>query len=106
MLINYFKVAWRNLTKNKVYSVINIGGLGVGITVAILISLWIYDELTFNRGHKHHDRIVQVLQHQHIKGGLETFSALPLPLTKELRNNHGHDLPKVAAAMRYEQFIV
>jgi putative ABC transport system permease protein len=105
MLINYFKIAWRNLTKNKAYSVINIGGLTVGITVAILISLWIYDELTFNKGHKHHDRIVQILQHQHIKDGIETFSALPLPLTSELRNNHGSDLPKVAATVTFEQFI-
>lgn len=105
MLLNYFKIAWRNLTKNKAYSIINIGGLAVGITVAILISLWIYDELTFNRSHKNYDRIVQVLQHQHIKNGFETFAALPLPVAKELRSSHGSDLEKVAASLRFDQFI-
>jgi hypothetical protein len=44
MIRNYFKVAWRNLIKSKGYSLINIGGLA-GMAVAILIGLWIYDEL-------------------------------------------------------------
>jgi ABC-type antimicrobial peptide transport system permease subunit len=105
MLINYFKIAWRNLVKNKAYSIINIGGLAVGLTVAILISLWIYDELTFDQNHQHHDRIAQVLQHQHVKDGFVTFGALPLPLANEIRNNYGNDLPKVAATETFEQFI-
>ena len=45
MLSNYVKIAWRNLLKNKVSSFINIGGLAVGMAVAMLIALWIYDEL-------------------------------------------------------------
>ena len=43
------KIAFRNLTKNKTSSLINIGGLTVGIAVALLIGLWIYDELSFNK---------------------------------------------------------
>ena len=46
MIRNYFKIAFRNLVNNKVYSAINIGGLAVGMAVAILIGLWVYDELT------------------------------------------------------------
>src|SRR5687768_9935834 len=43
MLKNYFKIAWRNLIKSKGYSALNIGGLAVGMAVALLIGLWIYD---------------------------------------------------------------
>jgi putative ABC transport system permease protein len=43
MIKNYFKIAWRNLVKNKVYTFINIGGLAVGMAVALLIGLWVYD---------------------------------------------------------------
>jgi putative ABC transport system permease protein len=52
MFKNYFKIAWRNLVKNKAYSFINIGGLAIGMAVAMLIALWIYDEVTFNKSHK------------------------------------------------------
>jgi len=57
MIKNYFKIAWRNLIRNKGYSAINIGGLAVGMAVAILIGLWIYDELSFNKYHKNYDSI-------------------------------------------------
>jgi len=49
MFRNYLKIAFRNLTKNKTSSVINIGGLTIGIAVALLIGLWVYDELSFNK---------------------------------------------------------
>jgi putative ABC transport system permease protein len=60
MIKNFFKIAWRNLSKNKVYSFINIGGLAVGMAVAILIGLWVNDEITFNRSHKNYESIAQV----------------------------------------------
>jgi len=46
MYQSYFKIGWRNLVKNKGYSFINIGGLAMGLMVAMLIGLWIYDELS------------------------------------------------------------
>jgi putative ABC transport system permease protein len=52
MLRNYIKTAWRNLLKNKFYSFINISGLTLGLTVGILILLWVQDELSFNSFHK------------------------------------------------------
>jgi len=48
MIRNYLKVAWRNLIKNKMYSFINIGGLAVGMAVAMMIGLWVNDELSFD----------------------------------------------------------
>jgi putative ABC transport system permease protein len=52
MLRNYIKTAWRNLLKNKFYSVINIAGLTMGLAIGILILLWVQDELSFNSFHK------------------------------------------------------
>lgn len=52
MLRNYLKIAWRNLIRNKAYSAINIGGRAVGMAVAMLIGLWVHDELSFDKYHK------------------------------------------------------
>ncbi|HZX73164.1 MAG TPA: ABC transporter permease [Cyclobacteriaceae bacterium] len=60
MLKNYLKIAWRNLSKNKVYSLVNIGGLAIGMAVAMLIGLWIYDEVSFNKSHQNYASIAQV----------------------------------------------
>ncbi|WP_420147336.1 permease prefix domain 2-containing transporter, partial [Spirosoma sp.] len=64
MIRNYLKVAFRNLTRHKGYSLINIGGLAVGMAVAMLIGLWIYDELSYNTHHQHYHQIAQVMQNQ------------------------------------------
>jgi len=61
MFKNYFKVAWRNLIRNRTSSLINVSGLAVGIAVSMLIGLWIYDELSFNKCHRNYDRIAQIM---------------------------------------------
>ncbi|MEM9858672.1 MAG: permease prefix domain 2-containing transporter [Bacteroidota bacterium] len=63
MISNYLKVGWRNLIKNKGYSALNIGGLALGVTVAILVGLWIVDELSFDKHYKNYARMAAVLQH-------------------------------------------
>jgi putative ABC transport system permease protein len=57
MLSNYLKIAWRNLANNKVYSAINIGGLAVGIACCLLITLYVTDELSYDRYHQKANRI-------------------------------------------------
>src|ERR1700749_2158126 len=52
MIRNYIKTAWRNLLKNKFYSLINIAGLTAGLAIGILILLWVQDELSFDSFHK------------------------------------------------------
>ncbi len=96
MLKNYFKIAWRSLGKNKVSSFINIGGLAVGMAVAILIGLWIYDELSFDKYHKNYDRIAQVMQLQTFNGKTGAQQAIPLPLGGELRTNYGSNFKYLA----------
>ncbi|MCF2500396.1 permease prefix domain 2-containing transporter [Dyadobacter chenhuakuii] len=59
MLQNYMKIGFRNLAKNRTYSGINIVGLSIGMTTAILIGLWMSDELSYNKYHQHYDRIAR-----------------------------------------------
>jgi putative ABC transport system permease protein len=105
MFRSYLTIAWRNLVKNKAYSVINIGGLAIGMAVAMVIGLWIYDELSFDKNNKNYDRVAQVLQHQHISNGLATYNALPLPLAEELRSKYGSNFDYLAASLTLDQFI-
>jgi len=85
MLKNYFKVAWRNLVKNKVYSFINIAGLASGMAVAMIIGLWIYDEVSANKHFKNYESVYQVMMHQTFDGIRSSQTALPYPLGEELK---------------------
>lgn len=60
MIKNYVKIAWRNLVKNKFYSVINIAGLTMGLAIGMLILLWVQDELSFDSFHKNKKNIYRV----------------------------------------------
>ncbi|MEP7129243.1 MAG: ABC transporter permease [Chitinophagales bacterium] len=84
---NYFKIALRNLSKNKLYAFINIGGLAVGMAVAMLFGLWIWDEISFNRYHKNYARIAQVYQKATNNGQIFNSEYLPIPLGSELQNS-------------------
>ncbi|CCH52420.1 Macrolide export ATP-binding/permease protein macB [Fibrisoma limi BUZ 3] len=98
MLRNYLKIALRNLAKNKAYSAINIGGLAVGMAVAMLIGLWIYDELSFNKYHQNYNRIARVMQSATFEGAFGAGSHMPLPLGNELRTNFADDFTYVVMA--------
>ena len=106
MLRNYFKIALRNLVRNKVYSFINTAGLATGLTVAMLIGLWIYDELSYNRYHQNYDRVAQVMQHQTYNGEIGTQTAIPFPLGAELRRSYGSDFKHVLMASWTENHLL
>jgi putative ABC transport system permease protein len=95
MLQNYFKIGWRNLLKNKGYSIINIGGLAIGMAVAMLIGLWIYDELSFNKYHKNYSTIVQVYRTQTWKNQIDCNTAHVTGLGTLLRNEYGSHFENV-----------
>jgi putative ABC transport system permease protein len=57
MLQNHVKIAWRNLFRNRASSFINVGGLAMGMAVAMLIGLWIYEELSFDKYHQNYESI-------------------------------------------------
>ncbi|WP_259068802.1 ABC transporter permease [Mucilaginibacter sp. X4EP1] len=95
MIKNYLKIAWRNLVKNKMHSLINIVGLSVGMAVAMLIGLWVYDELSFNKGFDNYNNIAQVMQHQTFNGDVGTQSSLPYLMGDELRHTYGSNFKYV-----------
>ncbi|MGZ3873410.1 MAG: ABC transporter permease [Mucilaginibacter sp.] len=90
MIKNYLKIAWRNLIKNRVSSIINIGGLAVGMGVAMMIGLWIWDEVSFDTGFKNRDRIARVMDNSVINNNVETWGSSALPLAPALRTSFGN----------------
>ena len=68
MFKNYFKIAWRNLQRNKIYSFINIAGLSMGLACAMLIILYVKDEASFDRFHHNVDRIYRVVSMMKMNG--------------------------------------
>jgi putative ABC transport system permease protein len=95
MIRNYLKIALRNLVKNKAYSVINIGGLAMGMTVAMLIGLWIYDELSFDKYFQNYDRIAKVMQNGTFNGEVFHGEYNPAPMGQELRTVYADDFTHV-----------
>lgn len=98
MLKNYFKIAWRNLIKSKVYSFINIAGLAVGMAVAMLIALWIWDEVSYNKSFANYDHIVRTKENSASGNDIRTFNSMPIPLAGYLRTSYASDFKKVALA--------
>ena len=95
MIKNYFKIAWRNLLKNKGYSAINIGGLAIGMAVVMMIGLWIFNEVSFDKYHENYDRIVQVMQHQTYNDVVGTQVSNPAGMAATIRDEYGSDFKHV-----------
>ncbi len=103
MFKNYFKTAWRSLLNDKLHSFINIAGLSIGMSVAILIGLWMYDELSFNKNFDNYNHIAQVIQNQTNNGEVVTWTNTPYPLAKVIRTSYGSDFKKVVMAVGIKQ---
>jgi putative ABC transport system permease protein len=98
MIKNYFKIAWRNLIKSKVYSFINIAGLAVGMTVAMLVAFWMWDEISYNKNFANYDHIVRVKENSSSGDDIRTFNSVPIPLSVYLRTRYASDFKKVVMA--------
>jgi putative ABC transport system permease protein len=106
MFRNAFKIAWRNLRNNRIYSVINIAGLAVGMAVALLVGLWIWDEVSFNRYHRNYDSIVKVMDNQGRHGQRNTNSDLPVPLGASLRTLYRDEFRYVSLVRETEEHVI
>lgn len=95
MYKSYFKIGWRNLVKDQGYSVINIGGFALGVAVAMLIGMWINDELSHNKQHEHYNSVAAVLQNITIDGSIQTWGSQSYQLGPELRNSYGSKFKRV-----------
>ena len=99
MFENYLKIAWRNLFKNKIYSIINVLGLAAGMAVAMLIAFWIWDEVTYNRYHTNHKQLAQVMTtFIDNDGKMGTGPAVCMPIGNELKSKFGSDFKSISMA--------
>jgi ABC-type antimicrobial peptide transport system permease subunit len=96
MIRNYFKIAFRNLTKHKLFSLINIGGLSVGMAVSFMLLLYVYNEFSFDKMYKNEDRIYQVWRNQPSNGEIQSGNSASVPIAGAMRK----DYPDIAFIAR------
>ncbi|SDE87666.1 putative ABC transport system permease protein [Dyadobacter soli] len=108
MIRNYFKIAFRNLLRHKLYSFINVGGLGLSLFCTLLIGFWVRDELSYDKFHRDPERIYRVVKDFVTTDGSRTPDATtPSALAAALRK----DLPEIEAVTRIfpnwnQQFLI
>ncbi|WP_247233123.1 ABC transporter permease [Telluribacter sp. SYSU D00476] len=94
MILNYFKIAWRNLLRNQTYALLNIGGLSLGLACALLVFWFIRFQTTHDDYHTNIDRIYQVTTEFRFDGS--SYSrGVPTPMWKAMRT----ELPKLTTGM-------
>jgi ABC-type antimicrobial peptide transport system permease subunit len=96
MINNFFKIAWRNLLRNKGFSFINISGLAIGMAAAVLITLWIQHELSYDQFHDKKDRIYEAWNKAEFSGKLQCWNTTPKVLARTVER----DMPQVERAVR------
>ncbi len=96
MVINFFKIAWRNLLKNKSFSFINISGLAIGMATATLILLWIQHEVSYDNFHEEKDRLYQVWNRYTTDGKTGCWNHTPKPMATAI----SQDYPEVEGTAR------
>ena len=97
MIKNYLKITFRNLVKNKVFSLINILGLATGISITLLISLWIWDEVTYDRSFTNHQQLAQIMTTTvGDDGKMSTDPRVCQPIADELRRKYGNDFKNIS----------
>lgn len=85
MFKNYLKITFRNILRNKTYSILNIFGLAVGIACAALILLWVEDELSYNHFFPNRNNLYIVKDKQTYEGKTSVFDATPGPLAQAIK---------------------
>lgn len=88
MIRNFFKIAWRNIVKNKTFSFINIFGLAMGLACFLLIAMYVFDELSYDRFHKQADRIYRINSDLNFGGSDMKLAVTSDPLGSTLKNDY------------------
>ena len=97
MLKNYFKIAFRNLIRTKVYSFINIFGLSLGVACCLLLSLYVHDEFSYDRHHQRLNDLYRIdTQFEGDLVGFDKLGSVSPPITMTLKD----ELPEIEAAAR------
>src|SRR5688572_23722533 len=96
MIKNYLKIAVRNLLRHRVFSFINVTGLAVGMASAILIFLWMYNEISYDRFHTKRDYLYQAWNRGVFDGKLQCWNSTPKILGTSLKQEY----PEIADVCR------
>lgn len=96
MFSNYLKIAWRNLLKNKAFSFLNISGLAIGMSSAVLILLWIQNEMSYDRFHKNREYIYEAWNRGQMDDKIQCWDNTPKILGLTLKK----DYPEVQMVAR------
>jgi putative ABC transport system permease protein len=97
MFKNYLKSAFRNIFRNKFYSLLNILGLSVGLAAFIFLFLFVKDEMTYDSSHKNADRIYRIESDFNISGNSDQFAIVPIPMAPALKIEY----PEVESFVRF-----
>ncbi|AYN69386.1 ABC transporter permease [Euzebyella marina] len=95
MLKNHLKIAWRNLRRNSLFSLINVLGLSIGLASTFLIFFWVTDEMSVDKFHENNDRLYQVMMRSEENGIVKIHDGTQGPLAEALEK----DLPEVENAV-------
>lgn len=105
MIRNYFKIAWRNLFRNKGFSATNLLGLTIGITCTILISLWVKDELTYDKFHSNYNSIYKIYANRDFNNQVFTDQNMVLPLASTIEKQIPQIKKAVVTTHRQEHIL-
>ncbi len=97
MFRNYFISAFRNLIRQKGFSIINISGLAIGMAIAILIYIWVQHELSYDKFNTKYDRLFRLVQTQHYASGPLTTTCMPGPIAKDIKD----EIPEIANSFMF-----
>ncbi len=108
MYKSYFKIGWRNLVRSKGYSLINIGGLAIGMMVAMLNGLWVWDELSFDRHFTNYDRVAYVAEtgKNSDRGGMWIGTTMTYPLATALMGDYRDAFSEISRSTSFRERIV
>ena len=99
MLRNLIRIAFRNISRDATYSLINILGLTIGITGCFFLILYIFDDLSYDRFHEKADRIYRINSHLSEPDDAFSWAVTQVPLAPQLKT----DYPEVEEAVRFLQ---
>jgi len=105
MLKNYFKIAWRNLFRNKGFATTNLLGLAIGMTCSILIFLWVHDELSFDKFNQNYNSTYQIIANRDFKNQIFTDKNMAFPLGPALEKGYRQIKTAVTTTHRQDRVL-
>jgi len=106
MINTHFKIGFRNIIKNRGFFALNAGGLIVGLTAVLLISLWVRSELNYNKPLTNYNSVAAIMQKQTIAGEVKTYTGLPMQLSPVLRKEYGNHFKHIAVSSRIRNYNI